>query len=54
VGDTVFDGYAGSGTTAVACLQEQRKFMGSELDSNWYGVSMERINAEIAGQCPGQ
>ena len=42
-GDTVFDGYAGSGTTAVACHHEGRNFIGSELNTEYYEKSMQRI-----------
>ncbi len=42
-GDVVFDGYSGSGTTAVACIEENRNFIGSELDSNYFIAAMNRI-----------
>ena len=42
-GDTVFDGYSGSGTTAHACLVEGRKFVGSELDKTYYEKSVKRL-----------
>ena len=43
VGDTVFDGFLGGGTTAIACLLEQRNFIGSELNKDFYLMSMKRI-----------
>jgi site-specific DNA-methyltransferase (adenine-specific) len=42
-GDTVFDGYSGSGTTAHACLKEGRKFIGSELDETYFKKSVQRL-----------
>lgn len=47
-GDLVFDGYSGSGTTAHACLLENRNFKGSETDKNYYDKSLIRINNEIS------
>lgn len=41
--ETVFDGYSGSGTTAVACHFENRNFIGSELNKQYYEQSMQRI-----------
>lgn len=45
-GDTVFDGYAGSGTTAIACIKEKRKFIGSELNADYYSIAANRIKEE--------
>lgn len=42
-GDTVFDGYSGSGTTAHACLKEGRKFIGSELNETYFKKSVQRL-----------
>ncbi len=36
VGDMVFDGYAGSGTTGIACHAENRNFLGSELNLDYF------------------
>lgn len=43
VGDLVFDGFAGSGTTAVACANLGRNFVGCELDDGYYEVAKTRI-----------
>jgi len=45
-GDTVFDGYSGSGTTAVACIKEKRKFIGCELNDEYYSIAQRRIKEE--------
>ena len=42
-GETVFDGYSGSGTTAMACIEEKRNFIGTELNAEYFELSMDRI-----------
>lgn len=42
-GDSVFDGYSGSGTTAAACIIEGRKFIGSELNKEYFDKSVIRL-----------
>lgn len=46
-GDLVFDGYSGSGTTAHACIKEGRKFIGSELNKEYYEKSVKRLQNAI-------
>jgi len=46
-GDLVLDPFMGSGSTAIAALRTKRKFAGTELDSSWNDVSIERIRAEV-------
>jgi site-specific DNA-methyltransferase (adenine-specific) len=41
--DLVFDGYMGSGTTAMACIEENRRFLGSELNKEYYDKATKRI-----------
>jgi site-specific DNA-methyltransferase (adenine-specific) len=41
--DLVFDGYLGSGTTAAACLVENRRFIGSELKAEYFSIVERRI-----------
>lgn len=43
-GDLILDGFMGSATTAIACLETQRNFIGFELDSYYYEVCMKRID----------
>jgi site-specific DNA-methyltransferase (adenine-specific) len=40
--DVIFDGYLGSGTTAAACIKEKRRFAGSELNKNYFDISLKR------------
>jgi len=42
-GEIVFDGYSGSGTTAEACIIEGRKFIGSELNKEYFDKSVIRL-----------
>lgn len=44
-GDTVLDCFLGSGTTAVAAIQEGRSFKGCELDATFFGKAVARIKA---------
>lgn len=44
-GELVYDPFMGSGTTAEACLIENRQFIGSEIDSKYYKVANDRIDA---------
>ena len=42
-GETVLDFTAGSGSTGVACANTGRKFIGIELDDNYFDVAKNRI-----------
>lgn len=42
-GDTVVDPFMGSGTTAIACMNTGRKFVGFELDMNYFDMAQERL-----------
>jgi DNA modification methylase len=44
---TIIDPFLGSGTTALACLKYNRKFIGIELDKKYYDISCQRINSFI-------
>lgn len=43
-GDTVYDGYLGSGTTAVAAMMEGRHFVGSEMKPEYFEIVQRRLN----------
>jgi len=47
-GELVFDGYAGSGTTAEACLEENRNFICSENKKEYYDLSVNRIKQYLS------
>ena len=42
-GDCVFDPFMGSGTTGVACKNLDRKFIGIELDKDYFEIAKKRI-----------
>ena len=42
--DVIIDPFMGSGTTGVACLNLLRKFIGIELDKNYFNLSINRLN----------
>ena len=44
VGNLVFEPFAGSGTTLVACHQQQRKCKAVELEPRFVAVCIERIH----------
>ena len=43
-GDTVLDFTFGSCSTGVACLNTNRKFIGIEMDANYYEIACDRLN----------
>lgn len=42
-GDVVLDNCMGSGSTGVACLNTNRKFIGIELDKKYFDIAKQRI-----------
>ena len=44
-GETILDPFMGSGTTGVACIQLGRKFMGVEVNPQWFDLACRRIEA---------
>lgn len=42
-GDTVFDPFTGSGTTAKMCLILDRKFYGTEMSEDYCKIALERL-----------
>lgn len=45
-GDTILDCYMGSGTTAVACKQTNRNFIGFELEKKYFNLANKRLVQE--------
>ena len=43
-GDTILDPFMCSGTTAIASINLNRKYIGFEIDVNHYNTTIERIN----------
>ena len=46
-GDWVFDPFAGSSTTGVACIVNNRKFVGCELEGDFINLSQKRLKYAI-------
>lgn len=47
-GGVVFDGFMGSGTTAISCIRTKRHFIGYELDKGYYDIASRRVMLERA------
>lgn len=47
INDVVFDGFMGSGSTGVACINTNRKFIGCELDENYFKIAEQRLKNTI-------
>lgn len=45
--DVILDCFMGSGSTGVACLNTNRRFIGIELDENYFNIAKNRIENTI-------
>jgi len=50
-GDLVLDNCMGSGTTGVACVNTNRRFIGIELDKNYFDIAKARIENKKELEC---
>jgi DNA modification methylase len=48
VGDLVLDPFIGSGTTAIACIQQNRNFIGFEKEVKYVNLARENIHKETS------
>ena len=48
-GEIVLDPFMGSGTTAIACLNSNRNFIGFEMDKEYFDMANERIDKHKQG-----
>ena len=46
-GDLVLDPFMGIGATGIACVKSDRKFIGIEIDENYFNIAKERIENNI-------
>lgn len=46
-GETILDPFMGSGTTGVACVSLDRKFIGIEIEEKYFNIAVKRIEAEL-------
>lgn len=44
--DLILDNCCGAGSTCVAAIKENRRFIGMELDKQYYNIATERIKSE--------
>ena len=49
-GELVFDGFMGTGSTAVAAARTGRRFLGSEINSSYHQTAVKRIMEELNGE----
>ena len=42
-GDIILDCFSGSGTTAVACINNNRHYICFEIDESYFQISLDRI-----------
>jgi len=42
-GDIILDGFAGTGATCISATNNERKYIGFELDTNYYEIAQNRI-----------
>lgn len=45
--DTVYDPFMGVGSTAIASIRLNRKFIGCEIDNIYFEATIDRINKEV-------
>lgn len=43
-GDSILDPFSGSASTAIACINTKRNYIGFEVDKEYYDLSIKRIN----------
>lgn len=43
-GDIILDPFSGSASTAIACINTKRNYIGFEIDKEYYDLSIKRIN----------
>ena len=48
VGDIVLDPFMGSGSTAVACIETERRYIGFEIDEKYFNICNKRIDLALA------
>ena len=48
-GQVVFDPFMGTASLGIACLNTNRKFIGSEIDSEYFDIAYNKINGYVCG-----
>jgi site-specific DNA-methyltransferase (adenine-specific) len=52
--DLILDPFMGSGTTAIACINTNRNYIGFELDKHYCDIANERIRKALAEKAVGE
>lgn len=52
-GDIVLDPFVGVGSTALACIESERNYIGIELDEGYFNIAKKRIDEAIKGGANG-
>ena len=52
--ELVFDGFMGTGSTALAALQTGRNYLGAEINSEYFAIAEKRIKEEKNGNTVSQ
>ncbi len=52
--DLILDPFIGSGSTAIACLQLNRRFIGFEIEEKYCYIAVNRINKILSGFKPNK
>lgn len=47
-GDVVLDNCMGSGSTCIACINTNRRYIGLELDERYFQIALNRINEHMS------
>lgn len=47
-GDVIIDTHVGSASSLIACHRTNHKFVGFEIDKNYYEASKQRLDSEMA------
>ena len=53
-GGIILDPFIGSGTTAIACINTNRNYIGFELDKHYCDIANERIRKAVAEKAVGE
>ena len=53
-GETVLDNCIGSGTTAIACINTKRNYIGFEMDKHYCEIANERIQKAVDEKVAGE
>ena len=46
--DLVLDPFMGSGTTAVACINLDRQYVGFEISEKYHNIAIDRVNKVLS------